>query len=287
MDGGDVNATRWSYFRRGLPSRFNVYALLLGVAVCLAIAALAQSPTIVLVGPAVVAAILVISTWQSAGADAATDFFRTLAPELGLEYVAGGALPPLTPLLSAGDSQELEHVMEGPLFGAQGGPLCTLGHYEFKTIQPSGEGGQRTIAHPFTIAAVEIDEALPVFHGVYLRRRPRIHIPGFLWDDWLARAHAEQVDLESSGFEELYELRAARDQDRTVLHELFSPSFIVWLTEHPLRPGFECKAGELVVFIPEHEGNAGRLRLFHEAAREVGRRVIAAIDDARSATPAA
>ena len=269
MDGGDVNATRWSYFRRGLPSRFNVYALLLGVAVCLAIAALAQSPTIVLVGPAVVAAILVISTWQSAGADAATDFFRTLAPELGLEYVAGGALPPLTPLLSAGDSQELEHVMEGPLFGAQGGPLCTLGHYEFKTIQPSGEGGQRTIAHPFTIAAVEI------------------HIPGFLWDDWLARAHAEQVDLESSGFEELYELRAARDQDRTVLHELFSPSFIVWLTEHPLRPGFECKAGELVVFIPEHEGNAGRLRLFHEAAREVGRRVIAAVDAARSATPAA
>src|SRR5438270_671655 len=118
MDGGDVNATRWSYFRRGLPSRFNVYALLLGVAVCLA------------------------------------------------------------------------------------------------------------IAHPFTIAAVEIDEALPVFHGVYLRRRPRIHIPGFLWDDWLARAHAEQVDLESSGFEELYELRAARDQDRMVLHELFSPSFI-------------------------------------------------------------
>src|SRR5439155_1669890 len=184
MDGGDVNATRWSYFRRELPSRFNVYALLLGVAVCLAIAARAQSPAIVLVVPAVVA-------------------------------------------------------------------------------------------------------ALSVFHGVYLRRRPRIHIPGFLWDDWLARVHAEEVDLESSGFEELYEHLAARDQDRMVLHELFSPSFIVWLTEHPLRPGFECKAGELVVFIPEHEGNAGRLTLFHEAAREVGRRVIAAVDAARSATPAA
>src|SRR2546421_8996510 len=105
MDGGDVTATRWSYFRRELPSRFNVYALLLGVAVCLAIAALAQSPTIVLVGPAIVAAILVISTWQSAGAEAATDFFRTLAPELGLEYVAAGPLPPRPPRAPAGAVQ--------------------------------------------------------------------------------------------------------------------------------------------------------------------------------------
>jgi len=287
MAGRDVNATRWSHFRLELPSRFNVYGFLLGTTVCLAIAARAQRPMILLVGSAIVAAIIVAATWRRAGADAATDFFRTLAPKLDLEYVVRGALPPLTPLLSAGDSQELDHVMEGPLFGAQGGPLCTLGHYQFKTVQPSGEGGQRTIAHPFTIAAVEIDEALPVFHGVYLRRRPRIHIPGFLWDDWLARVHAEEVDLESSDFEERYELRAARDQDRMVLRELFSPSFIVWLSEHPLRPGFECKAGELVVFIPEHEGNAGRLTLFHEAAREVGRRVIAAVDAARSATPAA
>ena len=60
---------------------------------------------------------------------------------------------------------------------------------------------------------------------------------GWLWDDWLKRVHAQEVDLESSDFEERYELRAAPDQDPMVLHELFSPSFIVSATPLARQPG--------------------------------------------------
>jgi hypothetical protein len=285
MSVRDVHATRWSHFRNRLRGRWVVYGLLFGVALGIAGAALWHRPLLLPVIAAVVAVVVLLYQWTRSEGEAADDFFRAFAPTAGLEYVVSGTLPPITPLLSAGEVQLCKHVMEGPLFGALGGPACTLAHYEFQVSHADGENGARKVPHDFTVCALEVPGALPVFHGVYLRRRPQIRIPG-LWDDWLARAHAHEVDLESADFEALYELRAARDQDQGALYELFSPSFILWLAGHPLRPGFECKAGTLVVFIPGHEGDADRLTLFHEASREVARRVSAAVEASQAVSPA-
>lgn len=286
MAARDVHATRWSHFRGRIQRASTIYGVLFGVALGIAAVALGRGPRDGALVAGGVILIVVIVQWTNAENEAARDFFTAFAPTVGLRYVVASSLPPLTPLLSAGESQLCKNAMEGPLFGRLGGPTCTLTQYEFHVTHADGEHGTRTVPYHFTVCGAEIPEALPVFHGVYLRRRPQIRV-GFLWDDWLARAHAHEVDLESADFEELYELRAARDQDPSVLHQLFSPSFIVWLSEHPLRPGFECKAGMLAVFIPGHEGDADHLTLFHEAAREIARRVAAAVEAARPLTPAA
>lgn len=281
-----MHATRWAHFRRRMSGRVALYSTLTGLALGIAVAALHHDPLELLPVTAVVVAGNALYEWTQAGGESERDFFTALAPRLGLDYVVSGSLPPLTPLLSAGDSRACKNVMEGPLFGELGGPRCTLAHYQFNVTHADGEAGSRQDPHPFTVCAVEIPQALPVFHGVYLRRRPKLRVPGFLWDDWLRRAHAEEVDLESTDFEDLYELRAAPDQDRIALRRLFSPSFVLWLAEHPLRPGFECKAGMLVAFVPEQEGDADRLTLFHEAGREIARRVTAAVDAPRALSPA-
>jgi hypothetical protein len=260
-----VRAARWEHYRRDLGGRLATYGSLFAVAVGIAVTAANHDLLGGMTAALGILLALMFVVWRHASDEAETEFFRALAPTLGLDYMVTGSLPPVTPLLAAGGKRTYEHYMEGPIFGARGGPRCGVAHYTFSTVDDEGREGQRW---PFTVCGMEIAEALPLFHGVFLRRR------GGIVHDWLHRApHPEPVELESTDFTDRYELRAARDQDRLVLHELFSPSFLVWLAEHPLRPGFECKAGELVAFVPGHEFDGDHLTLFHDAAREIARRV--------------
>jgi hypothetical protein len=229
-----------------------------------------HDPLVVVGGPAVVALLIALVAYRAAGRRAETEFFAQLAPTLGLAYTMGGYYVPITPLLSAGDRRRFDNTMQGPLYGRAGGPQCLLGHLTYETRSKSGDV-EHWSPHPFTVCAMELGVPIERFRGVYLRRR----LSGLGLDhDWLKRApRPEEVELESARFGEIYELRRAADQDTLALRELFSPSFVVWLTEHPLQPGFECKAGTLVVFVPGHEESAGKLTLLHEAAREIARRV--------------
>jgi hypothetical protein len=280
-----VHATRTAHFRRELKSSTSVFGLIFGVSLGLGAAIALANPLLIVGVPAAIGLLLVASAWYQASTQAESEFFGALAPKLGLQYMTSGALPQLTPLLSAGDTQKYEHVMEGPIFGQLGGPRCMLAHYRYGVVKARSEEFTATTSYDFTVCAMEVPMAYSVIHGIFLRPRPQIRISG-LWDDWLARARPEDVDLESGAFEERYELKVARDQERVALHELFSPSFIVWLAEHPLRPGFECKAGVLVVFVPGHEATPDRLTLFHEASREIARRVSAAVAAPRDAVTA-
>lgn len=262
-----MRVARWEHFRRDLagevPSCGGAFAVVAGGAV----AAATHDP---LSGMAVALALvvaLILAVWRNASHDAEDEFFAALAPTLGLRYMVSGALMPIVPLLAAGGKRSYAHYMEGPIFGARGGPTCGLAHYAFTTLDDRGNDGQR---FEFTVCGMEVAEALPLLHGVYLRpRRGLVH-------DWLDRApRPATVELESTFLTERYELRAAPDQDRLVLHELFAPSFQAWLGEHPLRPGFECRGGQLVVYLPGHEFDGDRLTLLHEASREIARRVCA------------
>jgi hypothetical protein len=78
--------------------------------------------------------------------------------------------------------------------------------------------------------------------------------------------------MESSDFEKRYDLFVDQSQDQIALRELFSPSFIVWLAGHPLRPCFECKGSTLVVYVEGHVAHGGRLQWLLDATKElVGR----------------
>jgi hypothetical protein len=202
------------------------------------------------------------------------------APGLGLEYAKAGAYPPVTPLLGAGERRHFEHCLAGPLFGRLGGPTCLLGHYTYETLerdntdfeawQPRGID-EEWVPHRFTVCAAEVGGSLDRLRGVYLR--PRLSTIK-LEDDWLAvGAPRHRVKLESGRFNDIYDLHRADGQDEVALRELFSPSFVVWLQEHPLKPGFECAAGTLVVFVRGYETAAGKITFLHEATRDIARRI--------------
>jgi hypothetical protein len=266
---------RREHFRANLRSRGTFWALFLGVPAA-AFAGLALANPRIAAGAAAAVALLVVgSAFQRAATMAESDFFTELAPSLGLNFTMGGSYVPITPLLAAGDQRRFENTMEGPLFGRMGGPPCLLGHYTFETIREVHEDVDFKRSYPFTVCAADLGAPAARLRGVHLR--PRLSALG-LEEDWLRAPKPERVELESARFNEMYDLRRAPDQDELALRELLSPSFVVWLTEHPLQPGFEVKAGTLVVFVRGHLDSGGKLTLLHEAAREIARRLQAQVD---------
>ena len=184
-------------------------------------------------GPALAALLIAIVAYRAASRRAETEFFAELAPALGLTYTIAGDYIPITPLLGAGDRRRFENTMQGPLFGRTGGPPCLIGHFTYETRSSSGDV-EHWAPHPFTVCAIDLGDPILRFHGIYLRRR--LSALG-LDHDWLKRApRPEEVELESERFGQIYELRRAADQDTLALRELFSPSLVVWLSEHPLHP---------------------------------------------------
>jgi hypothetical protein len=270
-----ADARRGEHFRTQVKSRGSVWAILIGTAAAIVAGGAMHEVRIALGGPVVVVLLVVLAAYRTATARAENDFFAALAPTLGLTYMVGGGYRSITPLLAAGDRQRFEHTMEGSLFGRRGGPPCVLAHYTYDTHHQArvGNGAEvdRWTPHPFTVVAIDLGAPLARFRGLYLRRR--ISALG-LEHDWLDRAPKPRaIELESERFNAIYELRAAVDQDELAVRELFSPSLVMWLVENPLHPGFECKAGTLCVFVPGHEGSAGRITMLHEAARELAQRL--------------
>ena len=101
-------------------------------------------------------------------------------------------------------------------------------------------------SHHFTTCVVDMEEAMVMFPALFLQRR-RDLVGHLTEEEWLNRHGRQVVELESVEFSRRYELLADGHLDRLALRELFSPSFIVWLAEHPLAPCFEYRAGTLVV----------------------------------------
>ena len=89
-----------------------------------------------------------------------------------------------------------------------------------------------------------------------------------------------EVELESTDFNDAYELLVANEQDDGRLRELFDPKTIVWLAEHPLCPQFEFRAGFLVVYVPGYLEDLGRVVWLLEAAERLAGRVQTEITEA-------
>jgi hypothetical protein len=78
----------------------------------------------------------------------------------------------------------------------------------------------------------------------------------------------------------------ADDQDENLARQLLSPSLVVWLSEHPLAPSFEIRAGMLVVFVSGARDDEGSLTYLLDATRRIASRVMAETAEART-VPAA
>jgi hypothetical protein len=269
-------STRGFHMRRIVRGRAAGYALALGVAGAVVAGAWLNSLLVMVAGPAAVIAIVLLVAFRAADARAEQEFFVSFSQARGLRYTGHTSLLPLTPLLAAGDRREFTHWMDGPLGEDMPDVTCGLGHYTWFERKRADDNTVRWVPHHFTICVVDIEAGITMFPGVFLARRRGL--VGRLGGGWLSTGTRRKVELESARLHERQELWVQRSQDDLLLRELFSPSFVSWLAEHPLEPCFEYRAGTLVVYQERWLEDAGRLGWLQDAtqviagrlAREVG-----------------
>jgi hypothetical protein len=276
----NANSGRRAYFRGFIRSRLAVYALVLGSVAGFVYGAYRRDPLIMAIAPAAVAALVLAAAAFLADRYSANAFFRSFAEAARLDYVGRWELAPFTPLLGAGERQWCEHWMLGQVVN-EPGLFGGLGQFVYERRQETGDPHARPRRHVLqrrrlTVCAIDIEQSLPLFKGVFLRQRRTLFDIG---SDWLADTASRAVELESAAFTHRYELRIADDQDELLLRQLFSPSLVSWLAEHPLGPGFELRAGTLVVFVPRVLEDAGMLTFFLDAAHRITSRLIDELGD--------
>jgi hypothetical protein len=270
----DADSGQGGLFRSYLGGRYAVWTMALGGLGALIVGAAQRSVAIMLGGPALVVAVVALVCWVAADRAAAQRFYGRFADSVGLAYAPKAEVLTLTPLLGAGTRQWAEHWMYGRLPGGlEGG----VGHFVWERRQRDSDGDDVVRErNRFTICVAEVEPSLPLFRGVFLRPRRGLVAP---YSDWLGRAPTRTVEVESTEFGLRYELRRATDQDEILLRRLLAPSLVSWLANHPLTPGFELKAGTLLVFVPRPLEDAGNLTFLIDATRHLAGRVMAEVDE--------
>jgi hypothetical protein len=272
----NTNSTRSAHFRTLLGGSWSIVGGAIAAAIVFTIGAANHIVGVMVLGPVAVALVVVVWCWIVADRQAEDEFFARFASAHHLNHWKRYSLDAFTPLLGGGDRRHCEHWMES--HGR------ALGWYTFECRQDNGDKPDTWEPHHFTLATVDVGEqGMGRFQGIYLRRKRGIFDRLDTDANWLKGHRLKKVELESTAFCERYELWADDDQDDIVLRQLFAPTFVVWLAEHPLGPGFELRAGQLVVFIPERCGEAGKLDFLLMAAAEISKRIQAELSEAAQA----
>ena len=272
----NTNSTRSLHFRKLLGSSTAVVGGVIAAAIAFSIGAASHSVPVMLGGPALVVLVIVIVSWFVADNQAEDEFFARFAAAHKLNHWKQYSINPFTPLLGGGDRRHCEHWMESHGRG--------IGWFTFECRQDNGDKPDTWEPHNFTIATVDLGElGMARFQGIYLRRRRGIFDRLDSDANWLRRHDLKKVELESTAFCERFELWAEQDQDDIALRQLFAPTFVVWLSDHPLKPGFEVRAGQLVVFLPDRCGEAGKLEFLLMATAEISKRIQAELSEAAQA----
>lgn len=277
MGPASANAGRSEHFRATLRRPAVVSALVVVPSLALVLGAAAGGPAGALSAPVVAAVLILAGAWHAADRTAERAFWKATAAAIGFEPFAElGELQATTPLLHAGDRRCFTHELEGPLGGL--GLPAKLAHYRYDVRRENRDGPDSWTHYRFTVCAVELEAGMGLFPGVYLRARRGLL--GSAAHDWLEGRGLRELELESTDFNDAYELQVTREQDEGRLRELFDPRTIVWLTDHPLRPHFEFRAGFLTVYVPGHLEDLGRVVWLLEAAERIAGRVRVEINEA-------
>ena len=163
-------------------------------------------------------------------------------------------LPPTTPLLRKGDRRYAEQVMNGTLPGGAPGAIAL---YTYEEETRDSEGNTDTDYYRFTVVLHDIPAAAVKASDVYCQRRS-----GFRFMDSAEDVfrQMQRLELESEALDKRYEVFFGAQDDEVWMKRLFSPTFIVWLTEQtPKDFAFEFSAGSLCVNVKGHYDSAAEL----------------------------
>jgi hypothetical protein len=127
----------------------------------------------------------------------------------------------------------------------------------------------------------DLPECRPRLPELYANRKFGFRVFEKLEDAFRTK---ERVKLESEQLDEEYEIFASKEQDQNFLRQLFSPTFIVWLTdEAPEKFAFELEDGVLCCNVKGHKKSAVELDGMRGAASRVAARIREEIREGASA----
>ncbi len=279
----DANALRGTEFRKlitsvktwiwiGLPALAGVIAILAGFN---------GGPLDALVVAAIVALIGIGITFWIADSRAAKAFFTSYAESRGLTWHQGGApLDGTSPFLRRGDSKEVNQLFTGRLGEGIEGSLAL---YTYTIESTDSDGSRDDTDYPFTVITVKMPEVAAHMADLRVQRKSGFKALEGLEDKF--RLKHERVTLESEALRDRYEIFVLKEQDPVWTRRLFSPSFIVWLTEQPPKKfAFELENGYFVAYIPKHRESAAGLDEMCETSCFVARRIMDEVADTTPAT---
>ncbi|HMI81977.1 MAG TPA: hypothetical protein VK480_09350 [Solirubrobacterales bacterium] len=266
----DANDLRGYHFSRLM--RTPVTWILIGIAVIAAGIACAVfvGPLIGLLAAGVTLLVGLGIVFAIADSRAASDFFEVYASQRGLSLIHGrGRLPQATPLLRKGDDRYTERSLIGPLADGFEGTLA-LFTYEEETTDSDGD--RQTNYYRYTVGMVDVPDCAGFVPELYCQRKFGLRSLEKFED--VFRTDKERVKLESLGLDERYEIFATEEQDANRLRQLFSPSFIVWLSESaPEKFAFELVDGTLCCYVNGHKETTADLDAVAAATGAVAKRL--------------
>ncbi len=196
-------------------------------------------------------------------------FFIAYAEERGLALAGKGPLPPATPLLRKGDDRYAERSLAGPLAEGVDG-LLALYTYEDETTD--SEGNRQTNYYHYTVGLAQVPECAGFVPELYCQRKSGLRALEKFED--VFRRSKERVKLESEALDKRYEIFTGKGQDANWLRQLFSPTFIVWLTDSaPEKFAFELVDGTLCCYVKGHKEKAAELDTIRASSAAVAMRL--------------
>jgi hypothetical protein len=213
--------------------------------------------------------------------NAANRFWGLYAETRGLELGGRTNLPQATPFLSQGRDRYATRTLSGQIVP---GIVGTLGLFTYEETVVGADGNTETKYYEFTFAMAEVPECVAHMPELYVKRKGGLRSLEKLED--VFRRGKRRVTLESDALAKRYEIFVGKDQDEVWTRRLFSPSFIVWLTEQPPEKfGFELVDGTLVAFIPKHKEDATTLDSMAVAVGTVAQKLLEEAAETSVKTP--
>lgn len=196
-------------------------------------------------------------------------FFRSFADSHDLTWHGSGDLEGSTPLLRKGDERKADEIFTGQLGeGVEG----TLALYTYTDVSTDSDGSRTETDYPFTLILTDLPQTVAHLPELRVQSKSGLKMLEGLEDRF--RMSHERVTLESEVMRDRYEIFVGKDQDPVWVRRLFSPTFIVWLTDIPPKKfAFELVAGKLCAFVPKHLDSGEGLEEIMAAGCEVARRL--------------
>jgi hypothetical protein len=141
---------------------------------------------------------------------------------------------------------------------------------KFGDVWYDKDGRHETDYH-FTISTIDLPECRERLPELYANRKFGFGVFEKLEDVFRSK---ERVKFESEKLDEEYEIFSGKEQDQNFLRQVFSPTFIVWLTdEAPEMFAFELEDGVLCCNVKGHKKSAAKLDGLRASASHIAKRL--------------